>query len=58
MSSRAEVMLDRAALAALAAEALAERQSPRARYHPEEDAAAIPTVTGFDEIERREAEDA
>lgn len=58
MRPRAEVKLDRAALEALAAEALAGRKSPRARYHPEENAAAVPTVTGFDEIGRMEAEDA
>lgn len=58
MRPRAEVTIDRAALEALAAEALAGSESPRARYHPEENAAASPTVTGFDEIERMEAEDA
>lgn len=58
MRPRAEVKLDRAALAALAAEAAAGKRSPRERYHPEESAAAIPAVTGFDEIERMEADDA
>ena len=58
MRPRTEVKLDRGALAALAAEALAGRKSPRARYHPEENAAAVRTVTGFDEIGRLEAEDA
>ena len=58
MKPRTEVKLDRAALEALAAEALAGKKSPRARYHPEESAAAALTVTGFDEIGRMEAEDA
>ena len=58
MRRRADVKLDCAALEELAAEALAGRKSPRARYHPEENAAAIPAVTGFDEIGRMEAKDA
>ena len=58
MRPRAEVKLDRGALEALAAEALTGEKTPRARYHPEENAAALRTVTGFDEIERMEAEDA
>ena len=58
MRPRAEVKLDRGALAALVKEALRGRKTPRERYHPEESAAAVRTVTGFDEIERTEAEDA
>ena len=58
MRRRADVKLDREALEELAAEALTGRKSPRARYHPEENAASIPAVAGFDEIGRMEAEDA
>ena len=57
MRPRAEVKLDRAALEALAAAALTGETSPRARYHPEENAAVRGTVLGFDEIDRMEAED-
>ena len=58
MRPRTEVRIDRAALEALAREVLTGKRSPRARYHPEENAAAPRTVLGFDEIERMEAEDA
>lgn len=56
MRPRVEVKLDRAALEALAQEALVGQRSPRARYHPEENAAVRGTVLRFDEIERMEAE--
>jgi hypothetical protein len=58
MRPHAEVTIDRAALLALAEDALTGRDTPRVRYHPEEMTAASPAVTGFDEIERMEAEDA
>lgn len=57
MRPHADVTIDRAALLTLAEDALAGFESPRARYHPEEMTAASPTVTGFDKIERMEAED-
>ena len=58
MKPWAEVKLDCTALEALATEALTEKKSPRARYHPEEKTAVRGTVLGFDEIERMEAESA
>ena len=58
MRPRAEVKIDRSALAVLAEDALTGKKTARALYHPEENAAVRKTVLRFDEIDRMEAENA